>query len=73
MRKLLVVLVLLLSVVSVGLQSASAVVTACDPGVYGVSVNSAKVRSAANTTSQQLALVRRNVNVAVTGGTRVRS
>ncbi len=63
MRKLFMLGMLLLAGVTVGMQSATAGVAACDPGVYVVSVNSAKVRAAANTTSQQLALVRRNVNV----------
>lgn len=47
---------------------ASATTLTCDPGAYAVSVSSAKVRAAASTSAQQIALVLLNNDVPVTGG-----
>ncbi len=47
----------------------SAATTTCDPGTYTVGFSSAKVRATASTSGQQLAVVRLNNSVPVTGGT----
>lgn len=68
MRKALILVALIAFVSALGLHTVAAVTTSCDPGTYVVSVNSAKVRADSNTSSAQLALVRRNSLVPVAGG-----